>query len=104
MSTKAQAIAQAERHMDRRWAASATAALVKVAERQPTLTSDEVWDAMRGTLWSHLPTEPRWMGCIFIQAQAAGRIRPTGAMRPSTYSVNHHRRITVWRSLIYGKE
>lgn len=103
MTTKEQAIAQADAHADSRWMQSAVLALHEAAVRHPSLTADEVWESMTGLLWSHLAQAPTAMGPVMRRGQAKGWIERTPAFRPSRQAANHHRPVRIWRSLIWER-
>ena len=67
----------------------------------PEITADDIWDAL--AIWPDINThEPRALGPVLLDAQRRGWIVPTDRVRASRRrQINHGRRITIWRSLIW---
>ncbi len=70
----------------------------EVAQRMPTLTSEDVHLAYRGTE----PHEPRVLGAVMREAKKLGWIEPTESWRLSVRPESHRRPQRVWRSLRFG--
>jgi hypothetical protein len=87
-----------QRECDRAWMQTALDAITGLAANRPSLTSDQVWEAV-----ALPPREARMIGNALRRAHAAGLIEPTDEHRPSTRSLNHRRPVRVWRSLRHGQ-
>ena len=85
-------------HEDRQpdWLDLAVAAIRTVAEKQPTMTSDDAWAQGLPE-----PPEPRAMGAAFVRARAEGIIDRTGLTRASDRGTNNARHLRVWASKLY---
>ena len=81
------------------WQESAMAAVRGLAQSRPTLTTDDVWQALGG----HDPSmEGRVMGAVMVSAAHAGIIVKTPMTMKSERAACHRRDLRVWKSLIYG--
>lgn len=80
------------------WVAIAREALRAVAERQATLTSDDVWQELerRGV---PPPAEGRAMGPVMVRARKEGLIVPMGYTQ-GTNPKHHADVMRVYRSLV----
>lgn len=93
------AMARAADGAGEEWAARAEAAVLNVARRCESFTSDLVWME----LGEMTPREPRAIGPVLMRAAKAGIIEATNTHEPSA-SVRCHRRLKkVWKSLVYGR-
>ncbi len=70
----------------------------EVSQRVPTLTSEDVRLAYRGTE----PHEPRVLGAVMREAKRQGWIEPMDEWRQSIRPECHRRPMRVWRSLCFG--
>lgn len=78
------------------WKVEAFDAVEQLCQKQRFFTADDVWDLVdRG-----IP-ERRALGGVMRKAQFAGLCRSTDRVRKSVSSVNHHRPLTVWESLVF---
>lgn len=99
------AIAAAAAHVGEGWLGSAIEAVARVASRQATLTSDDVWGDLeaRGVVWSG--GDPRAMGAAFRVAAKKGWVkRVPGEYRQSTRKKRHLGPVAVWHSAICAAE
>jgi hypothetical protein len=85
-----------------RWRLFATEALRKVALRQLTFTADDIWGELRKT-HPQCPDDPRALGHVLKRAAKDQLISPTSEYMNSRSTLNHHRPIRVWKSLIFHK-
>ena len=104
LQARERAISQVDSRVDSRWKQAALSAIWRIADRWPTLTTDNVWLLLADSEWSHLPIDPRAMGAIMREAQRRGWIAPTAEWKASVRVVNHARPIRVWRSLIHEEQ
>lgn len=83
------------------WAYDALCAVRHVAERQVTLSADDVWDRLQAVGARTPPTRSALAGVL---KQASGKklawIEPTDTSKMSEGDGRHRSRIMVWRSLI----
>jgi hypothetical protein len=85
------------------WRENAEACLQRVARRQSSLTSDDVWEDLQR--WGiHPPPEPRAMGAVMRHGESAGWIERTDATRvsPNPSTPNHRRPQRVYQSTSYA--
>ena len=87
---------------DPAWAALAFDAILLVAQRQPTLTTDDIHYEL-GRQRVPEPREPRVYAAPMRRAQKAGVIEPTSEHRLSTRRQAHRNPKRVWRSRVYGR-
>lgn len=72
-----------------------------VAREKPTLTTDDVWQALGG----HDPSmEGRAMGAVMVTAAHQGVIVKTPMTLKSERAACHRRDLRVWKSLVYRSE
>ena len=84
-----------------KWIAEAWTVLKSVCQKNETFSSDTVWAAL---VEKEIPPprEPRAMGGLLRQADAAGWCIPTESPRVRSARASCHARpLTVWRSSIY---
>jgi hypothetical protein len=81
------------------WLAYAEDAVVEVARRLPSFTTDDVWQLLKDQKIAE-PPEPRAMAGPMKRAQRGGLIRATDESRRSIKAICHRRRKSVWLSLI----
>ena len=86
-------IATADANADQLWKEAAWWALLEVAARGETFTSDDVWEIL--DTQPHQTHNPSALGGVFRRAAKEGVIRNTGKMR-RTRRVVRHRQLTVW--------
>lgn len=91
---KQQGIDRAERGAPRRWLDQALLCVRVLAERQATLTADDLWGLI------DQPREPRALGAVMRAATAKGLVRATSEWRLSKRGACHRRPLRVWESLI----
>lgn len=92
-----EAIARVERHAAPDWKAEAWDAVQVVAARAEEFTTDEVWAELAQRRNGASTHEPRAMGAIMRNAEAAGLIEPTERWRLSDRAACHRRPMRVWR-------
>lgn len=80
--------------------ATALDVVKRLAEDQPDLATDEIWEALH-QMDADLAPEPRALGGVMRQAKAAGWIIRTSRTRPSQLPQQHRRPLAIWRSLLY---
>ena len=96
----AEAIGKADSGTDPMWRGNARGRLLQLAKTRPELTTDDLWEA--GVPQTR---ENRALGPIMLWGRRIGIITPTNNVQASRlHERNHGRRITVWRSNIFGKE
>ena len=79
------------------WLARAMEAVFTVAQRLDYMTTDDVWDRLRG--WQvPVPVEPRAMGVVMRDAAKEGWIKPTGQFRKTVRPQAHAGDVRVWKS------
>lgn len=98
--TKKQAIDQVEANAKQEWLEKALAVLHKVALRNHTFTSDDVWRELENS-GVEKPRTHSAMGAVFRRGWKAHYCEKTGRYIPSTQPSNHQRDIAQWLSLIY---
>lgn len=91
-----EAIRRVDMHAEPEWKDKAMEAIRRVALRQETLISDDVWVYL-----GEMPREPRAIGPLMLAGAAKGYIVKTDQMREAHRVVNHARPQAVWRSLVY---
>jgi len=84
---------------DAAWMRETVAIIAEIAEQQPYLTSDDVWERVQAQ-----PGESRMMGNALVRAEHARIISPTPEHRPSRRKENHRRPVRMWRSLRHGNQ
>lgn len=84
---------------DAAWLSEAVQIITRLAERQPHLTSDDVWAQVKTK-----PHESRMMGNAFARAQHARVLTRTSKYQPSKRRENHGREILIWQSLRFGQQ
>jgi len=84
---------------DAAWMREAVAIITEIAEQQPYLTGDDVWERVEVQ-----PSESRMMGNALVRAEHARIITPTPEHRPSRRKENHRRPVRLWRSLRHGNQ
>lgn len=89
------ALAQVERAADDAWKEAAHEAGLRVAGRMYELTTDDVWEEMRGTEAS--THENRAMGAVMQRLRREGVIAPTDRHRKSVRPECHSNPKRVWR-------
>jgi hypothetical protein len=91
-------IARADEHANEHWKALADDLIRRLALRQPTLTSEDVWEM-------GLPENPTGsnaaLGARFRAAQSAGWIVRTDRTTPTLAHGKHGSQTVVWASLLY---
>lgn len=94
-----EAIERVEEHANPDWKQAAFEAVERVAREKPYFTTDHVWAALyREDTATH---EPRAMGAIMRQAQAAGICRKAAVLPQKSALASCHRRPKqVWQSLL----
>ena len=98
MINKTTALQVVEENANHEWMTAAVAAVRKVALRQVTLTTDDVWDELKGNdLSTH---EPRAMGAVMSKCARDGLITRTDRVIPTRRSSANCRPITIWYSLM----
>lgn len=94
------ALRRVAHNVDTTWATAAERAIHTVAARQPSLTSDDVWQLLQ--TWNVAPPhEPRAMGAMMKRAQKQGWIKPTSTFKPTTRVQAHSSPTRVWQSEIW---
>ena len=99
MSRLEAAVSESERKQalsahDAAWLAAAIEDVRSLTQTAETITTDEVWAALRMP-----PREPRHMGGLMRACQRAGLIAPTSDHRPSTRRINNSRPVRIWQCL-----
>jgi len=89
-----QQIEQAASNAADGWCDAALHAVRRVAARQHTFTTDEVWSELQ-----HDTHEHRALGAVMRRARSLGLCEPSGEYRTSVREVAHGRPVRVWRSL-----
>lgn len=98
IDTKEEAIERSMGNANERWKTAALDTIVEIAQKTPSLTSDDVLAVLdRLDVKTH---DTRALGGIFVQAARLGWIRKTGAYVPSKRPACHSRPILVWESLL----
>ena len=92
------AILRAEWAASESWKSEAMTVIFAVAQSQPTMTTDDVWDILES------PLEPRVMGAMMRNAQKEGWIKPLNMISPSRKAICHRRSKRVWKSLLWGAD
>jgi len=96
----AEAIDKVDSGTDPMWRGNARGRLLQLAKTRPELTTDDLWEA--GVPQTR---ENRALGPIMLWGRRVGIITPTNNVQASRlHERNHGRRITVWRSNIFGKD
>ena len=96
----AEAIDKVDSGTDPMWRGTARGVLLHLAKTRPELTTDDLWEA--GVPQTR---ENRALGAIMQWGRNIGIITPTDSVQASRlHERNHGRRITVWRSNIFGKD
>ena len=80
------------------WRAIALLSLWKLCKSRQHLTSDQVWEELKGS--GHAVFERRVMGAIMIQGAKNGWLKPTETFLKSNDPKCHRRRKMVWLSLL----
>lgn len=95
-----EAIERAEAHADPVFLGEAGRAISDIATKQPTVTSDDVWDELdrRGVSG---PREPRALGPVFRAAARSSVIKKTHRTVDSRREQRNRGSVRVWESLIY---
>lgn len=90
--------AQAEAKAGEAWRDRARALVVQLAQRQPEVTSDDVWEA-----GLELPdgASGRALGAVMTWAARAGFLAKTDRVRRSTSPSSHGDPMTIWASLAH---
>ena len=95
---KTEAIQVVGDNANQEWIDAAAAAVIKIALRQTTLTSDDVWEELSGKgVATH---EPRAMGAVMSRCARDGVIVRTDRVIPTKRSCANHRPIAIWLSLL----
>jgi hypothetical protein len=95
-----EAIARVDAHAADDVKASAFHVAERIARRQSSFTTDEIWKALGPEA---PPThDNRAMGAVMRRVQAAGIARPSPTYRNSEQVVCHSRGKRVWISLVYA--
>jgi hypothetical protein len=82
--------------MDAAWLAESLPILRTIAERQPTLTTDDVWTAILSP-----PRDPRTgMSMLMRTAARMGLIAQTEKTQQTIRQTSGGRRVRIWRSLV----
>lgn len=97
MSKTATAVKAAASSADPKWMAAADRAVRRLAKREATFTTDEVWQALKRS--KATTSERRAMGAVMRKAAADGVIRSTQTYRVSTRPECHRRPVTIWESV-----
>jgi hypothetical protein len=92
-----EAVERVTRHAEPEWLLSAASAIYVLSETgEGAFSTDDVWKLLEQ--WDvEPPHEPRAMGGAIKTAQAAGKIRATGAYVRSERPGCHGRPVMVWR-------
>jgi hypothetical protein len=102
LQEKKQAMTRVERHANPEWLRVMYELLEKVAERQPQLTPDHVfdlYDATLQTVWTH---ELRAFGAVMARGARNGIIRKANLPTvPSHRPWLHASPLQIWDSLIF---
>ena len=94
---KETAIDRALRAADAAWVAMAEMSILRVAHREPTFTTDEVWQELETLGPAGQPEEPRALGAVLHKMAKQGTILPLDEYRPSLRRVCHGRPVRIWR-------
>ncbi len=92
MTIRQRAMEQADYHAAPDWKSEARAALESLIASGIDFTADDIWE-----LCSAETHEPSALGPVIRRVAVEGRIRKTGAYRPSRYA-RRHRDLTVGRA------
>ncbi len=95
------ALRRVEKGAKPEWLSAANRVLMKLAKRQPYLTSDDVWRELQEA--KVYTDEPRALGAVVRAAARQKTISKTGRYIPSERDRCHSREIAVWRSNIYNR-
>lgn len=83
--------------MDAAWLEESLTVLQAIAERQPTVTTDDLWSEILSP-----PRDPRTgMSKLMLAAERMQLIAKTAVTQPTIRPTSGGRRVRVWRSLIY---
>ena len=83
--------------MDAAWLEESLATLRVIAERQPNVTTDDVWSEILSP-----PRDPRTgMSTLMLAAERMRLIAKTDETQPTIRPTSGGRRVRIWRSLIY---
>ena len=77
--------------------------LVRVAGRQATLISDDVWVEVEAIAPDATTPEGRAMGAIIRRGVKQGIIEASGNYRPSARKNCHGNLVAEWTSLVVGR-
>jgi hypothetical protein len=94
-----QAVARSTEHAPTDISEQARQAVTAVAQRQDTLTSDDVWSEMGRDVMREW--NPSALGGVFRSLARDGVILLTDERRESQRPAHHRKPLRVWRSLIY---
>jgi hypothetical protein len=97
---KDDAIDRVERHANDVWLDAAYAALQRVARNQPTVTADDVWEALPDALKS-LQHEARAIGPVMLRGLRDGVLAPTDRIRMSALGKGRWK-VRVWTSTTFS--
>jgi hypothetical protein len=96
-------IARADVHANYDWKVLATDCLERVARSRCEFTADDVLELMESKHPNVTTHNLAALGPVFLRAQRAGTIENTNRIVQSRIP-RRHRKITVWKSLVYGKD
>jgi hypothetical protein len=94
-SLKQEAIRRVDENAQEEWKAAALAAVYKVAQSHPMITTDTVWQAIPEEVETH---EGRAMGAIMVKAAKEGWITKTNQVSESARPACHRRPLALWKS------
>ena len=93
------AIRQVDQNADADWKSVAYATGFQLAQRQQSITSEEIFDAMPSDVGTH---EPRAMGAVMRKLSKDGVISPSNEFVRSTSVRGHGRPSRVWKSRVFS--
>lgn len=96
-----EAIDRVEENADPDWAEAAYLACCLVAEEEPLLTTDNVWQTLARLFPQYATHEPRAMGAVMRRAARDNKIQATNHYWKSIRPECHYRALMVWKSLIH---
>lgn len=97
-----EAIGLVDAHAQPAWKVEVFRAIEALAQRQPDLTTDDVWEYLHLHDLAHGTHEKRAMGAVMRAAAKAGIIEITDSVRRSNRPVCHQNPKRVWRSLLHN--
>tara|TARA_R100000655_G_scaffold8431_4_gene22052 strand:- start:10810 stop:11124 length:315 start_codon:yes stop_codon:yes gene_type:complete len=79
------------------WREKAREIAIEICYEKEEWTTDDIWEKGLAKV-----REPRALGGVCTRLRNEGIIEDTGRVRRSTREGNHGRKLTIWRSIIWG--